>query len=309
MINIFGLQLNIPGVSMIQFIATIAILLMVIFFYGLYLIIYVWKFGEPMRKYLKARLSPNTGIIQIYEHEGVDLHLAHTNNGEFTDLENKGFAQIEKVKRGNKFPFIGVAIGVFLGIMVSLIFNITAGAVIGFMLSVLLYIVIDYYLGAYEKITFLKPKPIVSKSTVSINGVESLLAWNVNPKLPDRYISTLEALIELGYNSFQDIVDRLNDGSIDRTSVVNGMTIEEFLVLHEKVRNRNSITVTADDVLNFETKYLDEHPRKSIVEKIVSKEQQRIVDKKYQTYAFLIIGFMVVMGFIMLMWKMKNGAK
>lgn len=309
MINLFGLQLDIPGVGVVQFIATIAIMAMVVFFYGLYLVIYVWKFGEPMRKYLKSRLTPNTGIIQIYEHEGVELHLAHTNNGEFTDLENKGYAKTEKIKRSNKIPFVGIAIGILLGVISGIVFGILSGVILGILLSVLLYLIVEHFFGSYEKITFLKPKPIVSKSTVSINGVDTLLAWNVNPKLPDRYTATLEELVKLGYNTLQEITDCLNAEKIKRTDVVNGMSIDEFLVLHEKVRNRNSISVTSDDVLNFEKKYLDEHPRKSIVEKIVSKEQQRITDKKYQTYAFLLIALMIVGGFIMLAWKLHNGAK
>ena len=150
-------------------------------------------------------------------------------------------------------------------------------------------------------------KPIIGKSIVSINGVKTLLIWNVNPKLPERYLNALDVIIKEGYNCIQDIVDAGFDLSGNITGMTSEMTYTEFFDLHEKIRNKNTIIVTPDDILGFSDKYLDEHAKKSVIEKEVTVAQKRAGEKVYQKYAFYIVGIMVVGGFIMLAWKIKYG--
>lgn len=316
------IEIQFARVSFLQFWATIGILGLVIFFVALYMTIFVWHFGKPMRKYLKARLTPGMGIIQQYEHENVDLHVADVKDGEFTDLEDEGYVSVEKLPR--KWYQIW---------------------------------------KPKTKTVIHKLKPQISKSTLSIAGVQTLLSWNVNPKLPERYTGALNSLISLGYNNIneitasaagkletvtkilqesgystpddikQDIKDRIikaseviegtdvtyseylklihkknNTSKISLKDVIpnTNMTYEEFLTLHEKIANRNSIFVSPDDVLNFETKYLDEHPRKSIVEKTVTAESKRVMEKKYQKYAFIIMAITIIGGFLLIAWKIQT---
>lgn len=158
-----------------------------------------------------------------------------------------------------------------------------------------------------EKIINHYGKPIIGKSIVSINGVKTLLIWNVNPKLPERYLKALELIVKEGYNSIDEMVNSIVDFSKIIPETNDPMTYTEFLDLHEKIRNKNIIIVTPDDVLGFSDKYLDEHAKKSVIEKEVTVAQKRAGEKVYQKYAFYIVGIMVVGGFIMLAWKIKYG--
>ena len=80
------LEMIFPPVSFLQFLLTLVIGIALIFIIGLYLIIFVWIFGKPLRLYLTAKFTPGTGIIQEYTHEGVTLKLAKEKDGEFIEI-------------------------------------------------------------------------------------------------------------------------------------------------------------------------------------------------------------------------------
>lgn len=252
-----------PRVSFWQFWITFFIGLVLTIVISIYLVLFVWYFGKPMRKYLSARLQPNSGIIQEYFGDTVNLRLSKYKNGEFVNLEDEGYTEIVPKKHWWK-----------------------------------------------KSTKIVKSPPIISKSIVSINGVPTLMAWNVTPKLPERYLYALSELIKQGYNSVKEITDDIqsnfiNPNDIISTNLIN-LTYFDFLELHQKIADKYTINVTADDVLKFSEKYLDEHPRKSVIEKIITVEQSRLTEKKYQKYAFYIIGLMILGGFILLAWKIYN---
>jgi hypothetical protein len=145
------------------------------------------------------------------------------------------------------------------------------------------------------------------------------MIWNVTPPLPERYLRMLKNLTEAGYNSLEDITQglQLQEGQEKpaitlETEILTGedkITIQDFVTLHTKIRDRNLIVVTPDDILGFSNKYMDEHAKKSVIEKEVTIQQKRLADSKYQTYAFYIIAIMVIGGFILKAWQIHNGGK
>lgn len=236
--------IDFPPVSFLQFWLTVAVLGMAIFFFGLYMLIFVWHFGKPLRKYLKARLAPGMGIIQEYVLENLYLHTAKLDNGIFTDTEDK------------------------------------------------------------------KAEPVIGKSTVSINGVDTLLLWNVTPALPQRYTETLKSLVKLGYHNAEDIINDIESKLIGSSSeLIEGskLTYADFLALHKAVVEKYTVYVTPGDVLNFKENYLDEHPRKSVIEKEVTKEKKRLAEHKYEKYGFILIALIIVMGGSLIALKIYRG--
>jgi len=237
---VFGIDMEFAKVDALQFWLTLGAGAIIVILLSIYLIIFVWVFGASMRKYLKAKLTPGTGIIQLYTNENVSIKLAKVKGGEFTDLETKG------------------------------------------------------------------AKPIVAQSIASINGTDTLMLWNINPPLPDRYVAFLEQLLSDGVRTIEDL-KTLDPLSIIKNKYGDTITVAELIMVNEKLRDRNEIKVSADDILSFSSKYMDEHSKKSVIEKEVTISMKRAGDSKYQTYAFILVAMMIVGGFIMLAWKIRYG--
>lgn len=313
-----GFNFEFAPVSNLQFFLTIAVSICIIIIFSLYMLVYIGYFGKPMFKYLTARFNQGAGIIQEYIHENVFLRMAAVRDGEFTDLERKGAIEVIPIpdKNGIKITlillFISAAV-LITGVFYSLNIPIMVIGVLVFLLAM--------YFGSRKKTTKKichTAKPIVAQSIISINGVQTLMVWNVTPPLPERYLSMLEKLTEAGYNSLEDIAQGLkniNDGVpqiTPETEIISGQdktTIRDFITLHTKIRDRNKIIVTPDDILSFSDKYMDEHAKKSVIEKEVTVQQKRLADSKYQTYAFYIIAIMVIGGFLLKAWQIHNGGK
>jgi len=259
------IEFNFPAVSLITFVITVGIMGMVLICLALYLSIMVWVFGKPLRKYFLAKLTPGSGIIQEYSHESLEIHMAREQNGEFIDLERKGYFSEEKAPK-------------------------------------------KWYHFKKQKTIFKPIKPLLGKSIVAINGVKTLLVWNINPKLPDMYVSILNALIENTQTTVQDINNDLNDKLITISDIIPGTqtTYSEFFKMHELMEKKYNVFVSADDIYNFNAKYTDEHPTDSVIEKEVVVESKRRSDNKYQKWAFIIIGIMVVGGIIIKLYQIYS---
>lgn len=305
-------SISFPPVSFLQFWLTVVVLIMFIFFYGLYMAIFVWHFGKPMRKYLKARLAPGMGIIQEYVLENTILHIAKVDNGTFIDTETKGYTTVEKsnIKPPREYYLICVLLMAIADITYSLLFGnnvyvLVIIPAIGFPATYLL----SRQIYPATKKTYHEVEPVISKSTVSINGVDTLLLWTVTPQLPGRYTEALKALIKGNYANTEDIHDDIEKEIISSHDIIEGtkLTYAEFLELHKAVSEKYSICVTPADVLDFKNKYLDEHPRKSVIEKEVTKEKKRLGEHKYEKYAFILVGLTIVMGGLLLAYKLYRG--
>lgn len=184
--------------------------------------------------------------------------------------------------------------------------------------------------GVFKDTEDPKAKSVVPKSVVTINSVKTALVWNVTPELPEVYTAALEKLVGLGYNSEEEIVAALEEGKVRpadklleatpilleikriltfrKTHTVGyNLTFEEFLTLHDRIKNKNTINVTVGDVLEFNKKFTDQHPIKSLVSKLVNIEKKKSRDKIYQKYAFIIIGAMVILGMITKLYQVVSG--
>lgn len=266
--DLFGLSMNFAPVSTLQFMVTMGAAGIIIIIFALYLAVYIGYMGRPMFKYLTARFNAGTGIIQEYIHENVYLRMASIKGGEFTSLEEG--TRTKTKKRSYEFW--------------------------------------------KPEYTYTAARPIIAQSITSINGIDTLMVWNVTPPLPERYIKMLEALTTMGFNTMESLGQALQGGEGPKISpeseLLTGQdktTITDFLALHVKIRDRNKIIVTPDDILGFSEKYLDEHAKKSVIEKEVTIATKRLNDNKYQTYAFYLIALMIILGFALKAYKMKYG--
>lgn len=303
----FGLTFNFPDVSPLQFWLTLGLGILVIILLSFYLGLFVWYFGKPMRKYLIAKFNFGQGIIQEYTHENVQLKLAKFKDGEFTDLERSGQIERHEIRRSLSHYMIAFISVLLLSVIISVFLGLILAIVIFVVLAIITIIILKR--PVYK--TIIKSiKPIVAQSITSINGVATLMLWNVNPPLPERYLEALDILIKTGYTNTESIKQDTESKLIKFSDSIDGdkaMSYEEFLLLHEKVKSRNEIIVTPDDILGFSKKYMDEHAKKSVIEKEVTVQQKRATDNKYKTYAFMIILAMIIGGFIMIAYKIHTG--
>lgn len=320
-----GFDFEFARVSNLQFFLTAAVSICIIVVFSLYMLVYIGYFGKPMFKYLTARFNPGSGIIQEYIHENVSLKMAAVKDGEFTDLERKGTFEKIQIPNKNRWKILGsILLGISGGILATFLILGSPGGLYSIILSAagIIALIPGLYLlfkkKSYKTI-YHAIKPIVAQSIISINGVQTLMIWNVTPPLPERYLKILEKLTEDGYNSLEDIAQGLQilEGQevpkiTMETEISIGeekITIQDFVALHTKIRDRNLIVVTPDDILGFSGKYMDEHAKKSVIEKEVTIAQKRLADSKYQTYAFYIIAIMVIGGFILKAWQIHNGGE
>jgi len=241
----YSYSLNVPDVSTTTFWIVVAVLMLITIFLALYNGMFVFYFGKPMRKYLTARISAGLGVIQLFEHENLFLHLADLKSGGvFIDKEEKD------------------------------------------------------------------AKPIIPDSVVTVNGVRTTFAWNLTPKLPEAYTCALEKLIELGYNNIDEVNADLGDKIIKPDDILlDNITYTEFQAMHERVKNRNSISIHIDDILNFNQNFLDEHPRKSLIERLINVEKEKRREKKYQKWAFMIVGALALGGLLLKGYMVIHGGK
>lgn len=318
-----GFNFEFAPVSTLQFLLTIAVSICIIIVFSLYMLVYIGYFGKPMLKYLTARLNPGSGIIQEYIHENVNLKMARVKDGEFTDLERKGSFEIIKTPIKKRWKILGfLLIATSATAAIFLILGISGLDTTILSAAGILILIPGLYLLFWKKslkTIYHTIKPIIAQSIISINGVQTLMTWNVTPPLPERYLKMLDKLTEAGFSSLDDISQglQIKDGQEEpkitlETEILTGqdkITIQDFIILHTKIRDRNLIVVTPDDILGFSEKYMDEHAKKSVIEKEVTIQQKRLADSKYQTYAFYIIAIMVIGGFILKAWQIHNGGK
>jgi hypothetical protein len=250
------ISLEFPPVSFLQFWLTTALGALIIFGLGMYIFIFVWHFGKPLREYFTVKLMPGYGIVQEYTNENLKLRIADVDNDEFIIATKKP-----------KEHF-------------------------------------------WDKQEYNYSAPLVSKSILQINGVKTLMAWNVTPPLPGRYLTALEALNKLGISEIGKLYNDIKVNTINVNDVIKGtaITFGDFLELHNHLKEKYSIVVTPDDILNFEDKFLDEHPIRSVVKKEIVVRKKRYMDNKLQKWAFIIIGAMVILSFVMIAYKIyKSG--
>jgi hypothetical protein len=316
--NLLGISFDFARVSTIQVVLTLGIAAAIIIIYGLYLLIFVGYFGKPMMKYLTARFNQGTGIIQEYTNENLTLKMAKVKAGEFTSIEEETTTTITPIKRP-VYQYIimfvlttGSAVGAILSYIYSSKYT-TVALLILLILSIILSWKINKILPSVKKTIHTEARPIVAQSTIGINGIETIMVWNITPPLPERYLDMLRVLTSRGYNNTDEILTDIYSEApkitLDQLILDTGdkTTIRDFLSIHAKIRDRNKVIVTPEDILSFSDKYMDEHSKKSVIEKEVTIAQKRLGDDKYQKYAFYIIAFMVIMGFALKIYKMKTG--
>ncbi|KPQ41201.1 MAG: hypothetical protein MPEBLZ_04257 [Candidatus Methanoperedens nitroreducens] len=96
---------------------------------------------------------------------------------------------------------------------------------------------------------------------------------------------------------------------VTKTGDKYNLTYAEFLSIHERVRARNTIEVTTEDVIMFNEKFLDEHAKASLVERRINVEKKKLREKKYQKWAFIIIAVLVIGGLALKAYMVLHGGK
>ncbi|KAB2942408.1 MAG: hypothetical protein OIN84_20610 [Candidatus Methanoperedens sp.] len=313
---------NVPDVSATTFWIVVSVLLLATIFLAIYDGFFVFYLGKSMRKYLTARLASGKGILQVFEHENLFLHIASLlNGGVFIDEENAG------VK-----PVIPKSIVTLNAVSTTLVWNLTPKlpdvykAALEKLVS-LGYNSVDDILEDLNSIKYHEPDDLLLEKNSILKTVSGL-----KKKRRELILFTLIEIsiivgmyaIGLGFwyiiailvlsTSIAALILLLRSPKKSETIVTKtgdkyNLTYAEFLSIHERVRARNTIEVTTEDVIMFNEKFLDEHAKASLVERRINVEKKKLREKKYQKWAFIIIAVLVIGGLALKAYMVLHGGK
>jgi len=324
----YSYSFNVPDVSATTFYIVVAVLLLATIFLALYNGLFVFYFGRPMRKYLTARLTAMSGILQVFEHENLYLHLAGLiRGGVFIDRED------ERVK-----PVIPKSVVTVNGVPTTLVWNLTPKLP-------------DVYIAALERIiewgynTVDEIKEDLESGFIQLDDKILEKMTVVDAVLRIKYkrelllisalaTSTAAILYSIGTRALLTFLTSALLAAVlflilvyvkrskaptsnskpekaiagDEHNDKYTLTYAEFLAIHGRVKARNTIEVTVSDVLDFNTKFLDEHAKTSLIERLMNVEKKKMREKKYQKWGFIIIGVLVLGGLLLKAYMVLHGS-
>ncbi len=142
---------------------------------------------------------------------------------------------------------------------------------------------------------------IMPKSTYSINGVTTIPLWDLHPQLHTDLLEGVKVLVSQGLISLTDLKEFCSDKHQAEQILFKNYSYRTFLDLYLGAKQKFSVTVTTDDVVNFIGKQFDKNYRESIEAKDFNAMQKSKIDNKYTLYGWiaiiltiLIVGFKIV---------------
>lgn len=314
----FGLSFEFPQVSFIQFIVTLVGGMIAIIGMGIYLGV-IGYFGKEMKPYMDAKLR-HFSIFQIYS-LGNSLRL------EFAKQEKGGgFRLLKKVGKQKNLMrinkrFIAFAALITVGITaVGIIAIIMGGANFSYvLLFVGLFIVVGTTLGVYVAPRFLSSRRaaadlrsktenetdalIIPPSTYNVEGVTTVLAFEIYPELHEDLLAGVRTLKEKEYTTISELKEAITSGAINKTDILFGdYTYDKFLKLYNAAAEKLSFSITVDDILKFLEKHSSQRFSESLSTRITNTEVKKKRDnwaKKYGFYIVLIwaVGLLLILAY------------
>lgn len=135
------------------------------------------------------------------------------------------------------------------------------------------------------------------KSVYSVEGVNTMLGYNVFPPLNPQLKTDMKALIDQGITSNAQLEKELNSGKYDAKT---NLLFKDFIRRYEEVKKKYSIRVTVDDVLKFLEKNTSLTSIDSISQKIVNKAAHKKIDSELLKKA-VMLAFIWVIGLVFIL--------
>ena len=139
---------------------------------------------------------------------------------------------------------------------------------------------------------------IMPKSSYSINGVNTILLWDLHPQLHIDVLEGVKTLVEKNIKTLKQLKEYVSDPMRAENNLFKNYSYRTFYEMYLGVRQKYNIQVTTDDVANFIGKQFDKNFRESIEAKDFNAMQAQKTDNRYLTYGYIaIILAIVIVGF------------
>lgn len=262
---VFGLSFEFPQISFMQFVITMMSGIIMVIGGGIYFGA-LKLFGKEMQPYMTARMQ-KYAIFQIYS-------------------------------IGNllRFEFARAELGGGFRLHVSLLKR--AG---GFWkkadkaISKILSKITKQQMGVQDKIEVIENNAsqlTIPRSTYKVEGVTTVLAYEVYPTLHNDLIEGIRVLKAQGYDNISQLEDDIVTMAVDPDSVMfKNYTYDNFVKLYHATEKKFSLRITVDDVIRF----LDKNSNQNFSESLATKDTNAMKIKqrdnparKYAFYAVLL---------------------
>ena len=142
--------------------------------------------------------------------------------------------------------------------------------------------------------------PVIPTSSYTINGIDTVLLWDIHPPLPDYIEKGARTLIDKKITTFEEFATLCNKEP-DKILFDNYTNIE-FLKMYLAYRNKFEVNIKVPTVFNFISKNFDENYSESIQIKEYNASYKTKTDNKFAKWGFIIVGIMVLGIVFKILW-------
>lgn len=149
---------------------------------------------------------------------------------------------------------------------------------------------------------------IIPRSTYSVEGTQTALAYDLFPPLHSDFIEGLNKLKELGYKTISELEKDIKGGKRkSEDEFFKNYTNDSFIKLFHSTRQKYSLSITLDDVLKF----LDRHSSQNFSESLATRDtnamKKKVRENPAKKYAFIVCGLWVLGLLFILGYKVIYG--
>jgi len=148
---------------------------------------------------------------------------------------------------------------------------------------------------------------IMPKSSYSINGVNTILLWDLHPQLHTDLLEGVKILIANKITTLRELEEFASDKDNAEQILFKNYSYRTFLDLYLSVKQKYYVNITTDDVANFIGKQFDKNFRESIEAKDFNMQQASKTDNKYLIYGYIAIILAIVIVGFKVIWQTVYG--
>lgn len=292
---------------------------------GAAFIFWIYHTGSSMKPFFWGRISSwfdkSYSIFQIITLMDTVLHEEATyddKKGYERKIETKQVK--EPLSKKRKYIITTILILMFVNIFIFIKYDISTNhpilsTLILFILAITsLYV---YFRRPTKKVPIdieRNQTPIIPTSSYSINGVDTVLLWDIHPKLPNYIKIGLETLINKDIEILDDN-SKFNTKKITTLKLFEELceqkpndllfdkyTNNDFLKMYLAYKNKFEVNVKIPTVFNFISKNFDENYSESIQIKEYNSAYKTKTDSSLAKWGYIIVGIFVLGITFKLIW-------
>lgn len=148
---------------------------------------------------------------------------------------------------------------------------------------------------------------IMPKSSYSINGVNTILLWDLHPQLHIDVLEGIKTLVEKDIKTLSKLKEFISDPIRAENNLFKNYSYRTFYEIYLGVRQKYNVCITTDDVANFIGKQFDKNFRESIEAKDFNAMQAQKTDNKFLYYGYIAIILAIVIVGFKVIWQTIYG--